>query len=53
MLLHHWVEPSAGATTSVCTFFFGSSTTRACLSLVLNSATPSLWVDFVAALAVS
>lgn len=53
MLLHHWVEPSAGATTSVLTCFLGSSTTSACLSLVLNADTPSLWVDFVAAFAVS
>lgn len=51
MLLHHCEEPSAGATISVLTFFFGSSTTSACLSLVLYAETPSLWVDFVAAFA--
>jgi hypothetical protein len=51
--LHHWVAPCAGTTISVATVFFGSSTTRACLSLLLYSATPSLCRDFVAAFAVS
>lgn len=51
MSLHHCLAPSAGAVTSVVTALSGSVTTSACLSLVLYSDTPSLWVDFVAALA--
>ena len=51
--LHHCLAPSAGATTSVVTALSGSSTTSACLFLVLYSATPSLCGDFVAAFALS
>lgn len=51
MSLHHCLEPSAGFVTEVVTALSGSVTTSACLSLVLYSETPSLWTEFVAALA--
>ncbi len=51
--LHHWDRPSDGSMTSVVTAFFGSVTTRACLCLVLYSATPSLCQELTPALATS
>ncbi len=53
MSLHHCLAPSAGVVTAVVTALSGSSTTSACLFLVLYSDTPSLWVELVAALATS